>query len=83
MNGVKLEREQNNQIVGACDMEDGQIGEIIWCEENKQYTGMIVHAYGSDLIPIGGRYGRGWTNRMNLSMIKVRILQPGEKIVIQ
>lgn len=86
MNGVKLEAENDENCMCPSAMQDGQIGTITG-HRDPEYIGRVVQAFGDKhLVTIGRPAGKAWDNRDKLNGwggFTVRILKPGEKLVIQ
>lgn len=82
---VKLESSSTKSIY-VLDMKDGQIAEIVSWSSSYKHIGRIVQRYKNNLICIGLQNESGWTDVFFAELPKecrVRILEKGEKIVIQ
>ena len=78
--GAKLASEWNDTIP-AKEMKDGQIGVIReWC--GNDYRGCIIQRFKDKLISIGMEGKYNWDPIPADANCRVRILQPGEQIVI-
>lgn len=77
---VRLEPESTCKNLRMSDLKPGQIAEIQQNNTNPHYAGMIIciDYTGTVAIEVGGK-GETWTGLCN---IPVRLLTPGEKIVI-
>ena len=84
---VALEENNKHRIVHPSEMRDGEIGVIVKWEPDN-YIGRIVQRYNDILITIGEPTGKAFPDICRYSTgttssCKVRILEKGEKIVIQ
>lgn len=72
--------------VNVSNMKDGQIAEIVGAPAlHQDKLGRIVQRYKDNLITVGQPSGFGWTDffERKEGRFEVRILEAGEKIVIQ
>lgn len=76
---MKLQKDESN-IISVCDMEDGEIGEIVQSTCGVQ-DGKLVQRYGNTLVQLQKSSGHGWSSIP--SSLKVRILQKGEVLIIE
>lgn len=78
---VKLESESPTKQLLMSDLKPGDVAQILEGCGNPQYDGLIIciNYTGKVANEVGGEGGT-WTG---LSGLPVRLLTPGEKIVIQ
>ena len=77
---VKLEKELSEKKLLMCDLEDGQIAEVI-DSEREEYHGRIVQRYKDICVCFGKPSGNSWTD-VQFNTLEVRLLEDGEKIVV-
>lgn len=84
-------KRANIDIISIFDMEDGQIGEIVtWGGGKSEYSGRIIQRHSEKLISLGLPSGKSWPhllhsdyNRAEKQNYLVRLLQPGDSIVVE
>jgi len=73
---VRVEDKSKDGILFS-EMKDGEIGVII----SDMYQGRIVQRYDNAAISIGMESGHRWID-VTETTHRVRILQPGDKIIL-
>jgi len=86
---LKLIEKSKINGINILDMKDGDVGVIIsWCVDSWDYEGRIVQRYGAHLVTLGSRFGGGSDNfftekTSRNSMNRVRLLTPGETLIVE
>ena len=78
---VKLNKKKKEKtVVRMKDLKDGQIAVVV-DKSYPSYVGRIVQRYKTYGVPIGEKWGVGWTGIDNVTL-EVRILRDGERLTI-
>jgi len=75
---VNLQRKE----ILVCEMKDGQVAEITFWGESLYPFKRIVQRFDDKLVIIGEPSECGWQSIPNDDEYRVRLLEPGEAIVI-
>lgn len=75
---VNLQRKE----IQVAEMKDGQIAEVTFWGESLYPFKRIVQRFGDKLVTIGEPYGSGWSKIPDDDDCRVRLLEPGESIII-
>ena len=77
---VELKRAAEDKLIHPCDMEDGQIAEIV--EWGHGYEGRLIQRFKEYWVCIGKSSGNCYVGLKNSTTLRVRLLEEGDQIII-
>ncbi len=81
---VRLEGDEPDVILGS-KMADGDLAVIVRWDGgiNKETVGCLIQRYKDTVVLLGRPYGSSYTTALgNSCSLYVRLLKPGDKIVV-